>query len=704
MYRPGSANTIEDYRQNHEFVHALSDTRYSMIRRDGAYYQRRWQIGFAGKETNLEELRIDYVIGSGAHARSYLHRMASGAFIELPLGWYSEKGGYWGMSPGFDSRHPPTRRFTSYECVFCHDAIPKIPAGDEAPGSDPVFSGDLPEGIDCQRCHGAGGKHVRLAGTAAANREEIRASIVNPARLSPQLQMDVCMQCHLEPTSGGLPSLIRRFSRGPFSFVPGEPISNFLLVFDHAPGSGHEDKFEIVGSSAYRLRKSQCFLKSGSAHSGPGMTCRTCHDPHRIPRGEAAAKYYAGVCRQCHGVQFDAKVSAGQHTASADCVTCHMPKRRTDDVVHVVMTDHLIQRRPPARDLLAEMPERHLTEAEEYHGEVVPYYPATLPATGENGLYRAVAQVALKNNLQAGIAALDREIRRVQPHESEYYMVLGDAWQNSGKPREAVTAYEQALRLRPDFARGLLSMAAAVKTAGDVQRAASILQRAVQIAPSSPAAWFQYGTVDYALGQVDAAIGKMEKSIGLDPEVAGEHRGVAELLAATGKLDRAGTALREALRIDPYDATAYDLTGRVLAGKGEMPEALYDFEKATRLRPGYAPHLYDYGLALFSANRFDESQASAEAALQADPKMAEAHALLGSLFARKRQMPEAAREYTEALRLQPGFNRAHLDLARVLAAEGDMPGAIQHLREAAKGPDARAAQEAAGALQRLGQH
>jgi hypothetical protein len=33
-------------------------------------------------------------------------------------------------------------------------------------------------------------------------------------------------------------------------------------VFDHAPGTGHDDKFEIVGSSAYRLRQSQCFLKS----------------------------------------------------------------------------------------------------------------------------------------------------------------------------------------------------------------------------------------------------------------------------------------------------------------------------------------------------------------------------------------------------------------------------------------------------------
>jgi hypothetical protein len=31
---------------------------------------------------------------------------------------------------------------------------------------------------------------------------------------------------------------------------------------------------------------------------------------------------------------------------SEDCITCHMPKRRTEDVEDVAMTDHLIQRRP----------------------------------------------------------------------------------------------------------------------------------------------------------------------------------------------------------------------------------------------------------------------------------------------------------------------------------------------------------------------
>ena len=113
LYEPSPANTIEDYRNRHDFLHSSSGTYYSMIVRDGTYLQRRWQIGFDGRETNVEELTIDAVLGSGSHARAYLHRTASGGYIELPLGWYAEKGGYWAMSPGFNTEHPQTRRFVS---------------------------------------------------------------------------------------------------------------------------------------------------------------------------------------------------------------------------------------------------------------------------------------------------------------------------------------------------------------------------------------------------------------------------------------------------------------------------------------------------------------------------------------------------------------------------------------------------------------
>jgi predicted CXXCH cytochrome family protein len=697
LFPPGAANAVEDWSGKNEFYHSLSDTHYSMTVRDGVYYQRRWQTGIDGKEANVEESRIDYVLGSGNHARSYLHRTARGTLIELPLGWYAEKGGYWAMSPGFDAVHPATRRLVSYECIFCHDGYPRIPGGHDAPGSEPVFRGDLPAGIDCQRCHGPGGRHVETVRSAGSNREAIRASIVNPARLSAKLRMDLCMQCHLEPTSTALPSIIRRFDRAPFSFTPGEPLATFELVFDHAKGTGYDDKFEIVGSGAYRLRQSRCFLESKGA-----MTCETCHDPHRARRGDAAKQHYSEACRRCHGTAIDGMSAAGRHPASGDCAGCHMPKRRTEDVVHVVMTDHRIQRHAPSGDLLAELVERHPAEAEEYRGEVVPYYPATLHDSGEDALYRALAQVAMKNNLRPGVAALERLTSAQAPRDGEWYIQLGDGWLASGEAAKAVAAYERAVRVNPKGVRALQALAKGLRAAGETARSAEVLQQAIQIAPADAASWYQAGVAASDSGRRDEAIEKMQKAIGLDPDLPGAYTTLAAMESAAGKQDRVEPALREALRIDPYDAAAWDLAGRMLAERSQFPEALYDFEKAIRYRPGFAPYLYEYGLTLASAGEFERAQESAVSAVRADARLAEPHVLLGRLMVRKGQLREAAGEYQEALRLRPDLARTRLDLASVLASQGEMRGAIEQLREAAKSKDADAARLASEALQRLG--
>ena len=230
LFAPAPANTVEDYKDKHTFYHAASDTHYSMIVRDGVYYQRRWQTGFDGSDTNIEEMKIDYVIGAGDHARSYLHRTDLGTLIELPLGWYSERGGYWAMSPGFDSHHPQTRRRVSYECMFCHNGYPQNPTPNQARSTEPVFSGELPQGIDCQRCHGPGELHVRTAQTPGAKPADISTAIVNPARLNPKLQLEACMQCHLEPTSGRIPSLIRRFNRGALLLCSWSAVRGFPAV------------------------------------------------------------------------------------------------------------------------------------------------------------------------------------------------------------------------------------------------------------------------------------------------------------------------------------------------------------------------------------------------------------------------------------------------------------------------------------------
>src|SRR5262245_47121466 len=137
------------------YYHPASDMHFAIERRGDEVFQRRWQKGFDGKETNVEEKRIDYVMGSGNHSRTYLHLTARNTLQQLPLHWYAEGGGTWAMSPGYDRPdHPGSTRLAGYECMFCHNAYPQIPTDNQAPGAEWAYNTPLPEGIDCQRCHG----------------------------------------------------------------------------------------------------------------------------------------------------------------------------------------------------------------------------------------------------------------------------------------------------------------------------------------------------------------------------------------------------------------------------------------------------------------------------------------------------------------------------------------------------------------------
>lgn len=697
FYRPSPDKMVEDFTGKNIYYHQPSDSYFTMIHRGSEYYQRRYQLDAGGQPINVMEKRVDYIMGSGNHARTYLHRTSAGALMELPLGWYAEKGGYWAMNPGYDRPdHDGFRRPITYDCIFCHNAYPKIPAGHEKGLAEPIYEGALPEGIDCQRCHGSGSRHAQLAGTGRATKEEIRSAIINPARLGTDRQLEICMSCHLETTSFPLPNALQRYGRGPFSFRPGEPLADFILNFDHAPGTGREDKFEIV-SSAYRLRKSACFLKSSGK-----MLCTTCHNPHDVPRGEEAAQHYNGVCRECHGASFNQWVAARKHTDATDCVSCHMPKRRTEDVVHVVVTDHLIQRRQAEGELLAERAERQETGARAYRGPVVPYYPATLAPTPENELYGAVAQVKQGSNLKAGIAQLSAAIRKYSPERPEWYLELAEALDSDGQLGQALPFYREAVRRDSHSGVMLQKLGTALRHSGLHTESVEALTRAASIDPERALTWHELGLAYRSLGKADEAEAALAKALERDPDLPEAQNNLGILWLAANNGSRAEAAFREAIRIKPEYADAYGNLADLLMQAGRTVEARKEFQTALRLRPSDAATLYNYAMLLGRTGDYDGAQRELEGSLRADPGFADAHDLLGDLLMAKGQTEAALSHYQEAVRIQPELGRAQLSLGLALAAVGNRTEAIPHFQKAAADSDSAVRGKAAQMLRQIG--
>jgi predicted CXXCH cytochrome family protein len=657
FYRASAQNLAEALRNSKPFFHDASHTYFETFERGGKFYQRRWQIGFDGRDTNVEEKQIDYVLGSGNHAQTFLHRTARNTLEQLPLGWYAEKGGSWGMNPGYDRLdYQGSTRAIHYECMSCHNAYPRIPASQREAGAEARYSGPLPEGIDCQRCHGPGARHAALAGVTGATREQIRAAIVNPARLSPDREIEVCLQCHLETTSRLLPHSISRLNRGPFDYAPGQALENFRLDFDRAPGKNED--FEVA-HSAYRLRASQCFLKSAGK-----LRCTSCHNPHDIPRGEAAERHYNAVCQGCH-----AAPQAAGHQPQADCVACHMPKRRTDDAVHIVMTDHKIVRQRPADDPLAGKPEKHETPANSYRGQVVPYYPEKPARTPEIEMYLALAQIKERSNLQAGLLQLSALIEKYHPAQAGFYSGLGEGYRAAGDLAKAISCFEEAAGRAPAAEIVWLQLGNALMESGQWVKAETALRRARTLRPDDAAAWGMLGWALWQQNRAAEAKAALETAVKLDPDLPDARNYLGSLLMATGDVKSAEREFREAVRINPAVAEYRAKLAALLASRGALQEAAWD----------------------------------AKAAVEADPDLAYARLLHGQLLLAGGDAQGGIRELEAAIRLKPDSGRAHYELGVALAQSGNRAAAIEHLKRAAQGPDQDARTAAVQALRSLGQ-
>jgi tetratricopeptide (TPR) repeat protein len=607
--------------------HKASDRYYEIVRRDGRTFQRRHERDKDGQNTSVVELSADYVIGSGNHARSYLHRTDDGTLVELPISWYAERGGYWAMSPGYDRpAHLDFRRVVTEDCLSCHNAYPRTDAA-------------IPEGIDCQRCHGPGRAHVEAI--AARNLELARRAIVNPGKLDRDRQLETCMQCHLEPTSSPLPFQVRRYDRQPLSYIPGKPLGDYFIYFDHAKGAGPDDKFEIAGA-AYRLRQSACFQRSQ-------MTCLTCHDPHDIPRGQRAVDHYVAVCSQCHQHAHATETPRLDGSrARATCLDCHMPKRRTQDAVHVAITDHFIQRRRSGGDLLAPLTEDEGRRTGDYRGEVDLYYPPSLPSTPDNDLYLALAQVQQASNLAGGIPRLQRAIEEHHPTNPEFYYELARAYAKAGDDARCVRWCNEALRRSAGFVPALKERAAAELRAGRSQPAAEALEQAAALHPRDAYVFADLGNAYLQQGRLADAQRALTTALALDATMplANNTRGLVALKqrdSATAEID-----FREAIRHQPDLAEARNNLGNLLAGRGSYAEAAHQFEKALVSRPDFAEARHSHAMVLALVG--DESGAlrEYELALQANPSDFSAHLELGEMLARRGRSDEAGRHFASA--------------------------------------------------------
>ena len=267
--------------------------------------------------------KVDYIIGSGHHTNSHLINN-NGYLYQAPFTYYTQDS-LMDFPPGFENnKNSRFSRKMGLECVACHNAYPKFILGSENKYAH------IPEGIDCERCHGPGQLHVNniknnnIIDTA----HYIDYSIVNPTHLSTELQNDLCARCHLQGNA------VLQDDRSFFDFKPGMYLKEVMDVY--LPRyEGNKNSF-IMASHVDRMKLSNCYIESDG-----DLSCISCHNPH-ISVNETSNNFFTAKCFGCHSQHSCTEESDVKNTFNNNCITCHMKTSKTIDIPHVTITDHKI--------------------------------------------------------------------------------------------------------------------------------------------------------------------------------------------------------------------------------------------------------------------------------------------------------------------------------------------------------------------------
>jgi Flp pilus assembly protein TadD/TolB-like protein len=294
-------------------------------------------------------------------------------------------------------------------------------------------------------------------------------------------------------------------------------------------------------------------------------------------------------------------------------------------------------------------------------------------------------------------AAAADAARALDPGLPEVDVTVGDTLLATGRPKEAIEAFQHALAANPDDVLALLGLGQGFQDTGQDRRAEETFRRAVELQPSSVSAYNYLGWFYYKRGRYRDAAETFSRAVRLAPD---SYRALSNLGGASTMLcdfTAATDAYRRALALRPDSHAAASNLGLNQLWTGRYAEATETLETAVRLGPndfrvwGNLGDAYrGHGRADKAAEAYTRALTLARQSLRLNPKDTQAHQIVATSLAKTGHPAEAQEPMRQALALDLKDPTILSDAATVAALAGRKADAMQWLRKAVEAGYCRA--------------
>ncbi|WP_175459393.1 serine protease, partial [Cylindrospermopsis raciborskii] len=295
----------------------------------------------------------------------------------------------------------------------------------------------------------------------------------------------------------------------------------------------------------------------------------------------------------------------------------------------------------------------------------------------QSGKIDSIKQVLLSVDISKGSTTASNWLER------------GNQLLRLGRPREAITAFDNAIQQKPAFIHlayygkgaGLALLSLALFDSGKVEEAAIALEQAIKAKSDFVPAWDYLSLAHGRLGKFNEALVAINQAIKLQPDNSNLYNTKWQVLSSLKRYQEAIDAIDQAIKLSPRVAF-YNNRGVARFQSGDKQGAIADYNQAITLDPKFALAYNNRGLARFQSGDKEGAIADYNQAITLNPKNALAYINRGLARFQSGDKEGAIADYNQAITLDPKNALAYIGRGFARFQSGDKQGAIADFNQA----------------------
>lgn len=199
--------------------------------------------------------------------------------------------------------------------------------------------------------------------------------------------------------------------------------------------------------------------------------------------------------------------------------------------------------------------------------------------------------------------------------------IAASAAETAGNYVELLKRTQVVLRRHPGNERAQYAVGVACLRLNFYADAITAFREAIKLKPDHISAWWNLGAASYAAGNIEEAIAAYRQAIKLKTDDADSWAGLGQCYVKVGRLDDAIAAFRQAVKSKSDDAEAWIKLGLAYSVAGRTDDAIAACTQATRLKPNLAEAWKNLGLVYQLNGRDGEAEKAFGVARRLKPEL-----------------------------------------------------------------------------------